>query len=109
MAEHPDPPQPNPRRLKRGSFIPRAETLALPKISDNPINGLGETTVRRASPFFWHPPDQHPCRGRDTWQSEDPVIYRERAPGIITHGYSDVTETAIALVQRRLSDQEWYR
>jgi epoxyqueuosine reductase QueG len=30
------------------------------KISGNPINGLGETTQRRPSPFFWHPPDQHP-------------------------------------------------
>jgi epoxyqueuosine reductase QueG len=30
------------------------------KVSGNPINGLGETTPRRPSPFFWHPPDQHP-------------------------------------------------
>lgn len=60
MAEHSDPPQPNPRRPKRGSFVPREETLALLKVSGNPINGLGETTTRRASPFFWHPPDQHP-------------------------------------------------
>jgi ferredoxin len=29
-------------------------------VSGNPINGLGETEPRRASPFFWHPPDQHP-------------------------------------------------
>ncbi len=30
------------------------------KVSGNPINGLGETTPRRPSPFFWHPPDRHP-------------------------------------------------
>lgn len=28
--------------------------------SGNVINGLGERTQRRASPFFWHPPEQHP-------------------------------------------------
>ena len=50
----------NPRRPKRGSYKPRAETLALLKVSGNLINGLGETTPRRPSPFFWHPPDQHP-------------------------------------------------
>ena len=54
------PEQVNPRRPKRESYRPKAETLALLKVSGNPINGLGETTVRRASPFFWHPPDQHP-------------------------------------------------
>jgi epoxyqueuosine reductase QueG len=30
------------------------------KVSGNPVNGLGETTERRPSPFFWHPPDLHP-------------------------------------------------
>ena len=30
----------------------------LPEISGNEINGLGEESVRRASPFFWHPPDR---------------------------------------------------
>src|ERR1700744_65339 len=52
--------QVNPRRPKRGSYKPRPETVALLKVSGNPINGLGETTQRRPSPFFWHPPDQHP-------------------------------------------------
>lgn len=50
----------NPRRPKRGSYTPKPETLALLKVSGNPINGLGETEPRRPSPFFWHPPDQHP-------------------------------------------------
>jgi epoxyqueuosine reductase len=52
--------QVNPRRPKRGNYTPKAETLALLKVSGNPINGLGEATPRRPSPFFWHPPDQHP-------------------------------------------------
>jgi len=52
--------QVNPRRPKRGSYKPKAETLALLKVSGNPINGLGETAPRRPSPFFWHPADQHP-------------------------------------------------
>jgi Pyruvate/2-oxoacid:ferredoxin oxidoreductase delta subunit len=53
-------PSTNPRRPRRGSYKPRPETLALLKVSGNPINGLGETEPRKASPFFWHPPDQHP-------------------------------------------------
>lgn len=31
-------------------------TDAFPPVSGNTINGLGETEVRRPSPFFWHPP-----------------------------------------------------
>lgn len=54
------PDQPNPRRPKRHSYSPKAETLALLKVSGNPINGLGETAPRRPSPLFWHPPDRHP-------------------------------------------------
>jgi len=52
--------QTNPRRPKRHTYSPKTETLALLKVSGNPINGLGEATPRRPSPFFWHPPDQHP-------------------------------------------------
>ena len=51
-------PESRPRKAK--SYIPRPETLALLKVSGNPINGQGETAPRRASPFFWHPPEQHP-------------------------------------------------
>src|ERR1700689_5673490 len=54
------PDEPNPRRPKRNHYTPNPETLAMLKVSGNPINGLGETTPRRPSPFFWHPPDQHP-------------------------------------------------
>ena len=41
-------------------YVPKPETLKLLRVSGNPINGLGETAPRRPSPFFWHPPDQHP-------------------------------------------------
>jgi epoxyqueuosine reductase len=50
----------NPRRPKRGTWTPQPETLALLRSSGNVINGVGESTTRRPSPFFWHPPDQHP-------------------------------------------------
>jgi epoxyqueuosine reductase len=50
----------NPRRPRRNSYQAKPETLALLKVSGNPINGLGETEPRRPSPFFWHPPDKHP-------------------------------------------------
>jgi epoxyqueuosine reductase len=50
----------NPRRPKRGTWTPRPETTALLRVSGNSINGVGETTPRRPSPFFWHSPDQHP-------------------------------------------------
>jgi epoxyqueuosine reductase len=54
-------PEPsNPRRPRRGTWQPKAETTALLRVSGNPINGVGETSLRRPSPFFWHPPDQHP-------------------------------------------------
>src|SRR5436305_7539687 len=52
--------EPNPRRLKRDQYSPKPATLALLIVSGNPINGLGEKEQRRPSPFFWHPPDQHP-------------------------------------------------
>jgi epoxyqueuosine reductase len=45
---------------KRKKFQPKPETLALLRVSGNPINGLGETEVHRPRPFFWHPPSMHP-------------------------------------------------
>jgi len=50
----------NPRRPKRGTWTPQPETMALLRVSGNSINGVGETAPRRPSPFFWHPPEQHP-------------------------------------------------
>jgi epoxyqueuosine reductase len=45
---------------RRKKFQPKPETLALLRVSGNPINGLGETEVHRPRPFFWHPPTLHP-------------------------------------------------
>jgi len=67
----------NPRRPARGTYHPRPETLAKLRVSGNTINGVGETAVRRPSPFFWHTPDKHP------W-GELQVVAREssrRCPG----------------------------
>ena len=59
MPELHDPSQADPVRPQRERYSPKPETLALLKVAGNPINGLGETTPRKASPFFWHSPDQH--------------------------------------------------
>jgi uncharacterized peroxidase-related enzyme len=37
--------------------------------------------------------------GLGTWAPEDPAIYRARAAEIVEHGYTGVTEAAVALVQ----------
>lgn len=50
----------NPRRHRRRTWKAKPETIELLRVSGNSINGMGETTPRRAFPFFWHPPDQHP-------------------------------------------------
>lgn len=50
----------NPRRPRKGTWKAKPETVALLRVSGNAINGVGETAPRRPSPFFWHPPDQHP-------------------------------------------------
>jgi epoxyqueuosine reductase len=47
-------------KQKREAYQPKPQILALLKVSGNQINGLGETELRPPSPFFWHPPDQHP-------------------------------------------------
>jgi uncharacterized peroxidase-related enzyme len=36
--------------------------------------------------------------GLDTWAPQDPAIYRERAAKVVEHGYTGVTEAAIATV-----------
>ncbi len=44
---------------KKAPYRPKSIFLeAFPGVSGNTVNGLGETQVRRASPFFWHPPDR---------------------------------------------------
>jgi len=60
MSQQPNPAQASPGPQRRERYSPKPETLALLKVSGNPINGLGETIQRRPSPFFWHPPTLHP-------------------------------------------------
>ena len=38
--------------------------------------------------------------GLDTWAPQDPSMYRQRAALIVEHGYTGVTEAAIATMQR---------
>jgi uncharacterized peroxidase-related enzyme len=38
--------------------------------------------------------------GLDTWAPQDPAIYRVRAAEIVEHGYTGVTEAAIAAMER---------
>jgi len=38
--------------------------------------------------------------GLGTWAPQDPAIYRQRAAQIVEHGYTGVTEAAIATMQR---------
>lgn len=52
--------QPAITRRERRRYTPKPEVASLLKVSGNPINGLGETEVRRPSPHFWHPPELHP-------------------------------------------------
>ena len=46
------PDEPNPRRPKREQYRPKAETLALLKVSGNPINGLGRNDATQAVAFL---------------------------------------------------------
>ena len=44
---------------KSAAYTPNPIFLdAFPDASGNTVNGRGETEYRRASPFFWHPPDK---------------------------------------------------
>ena len=108
MAEDPDPPQPNPRRLSAEVSFPEQRLSPFRRFPIIPSMDWGRRRRAEHRRFSGIPPiNIHVEDGYLAVRGSS--VYRERAPGIITHGYSDVTETAIALVQRRLSDQEWYR
>jgi len=53
----------------------------LPEVSGNEINGLNETEVRKALPFFWHPHDQHEFGELAT----EVVNIQRRSPEITEH------------------------
>lgn len=56
-------------------------TEAMPDISGNTVNGLGESVKRQASPFFWHPP------ARQTHGELQKVVtdYQHRSPAVSEH------------------------
>jgi epoxyqueuosine reductase len=96
----------NPRRPRRGSYKPMPETLALLKVSGNPINGLGETALRRPSPFFWHPPDKHPYGELQTVARTS----SRKCPGsaqAFVAAYTHPELIPVAAVRRRASPEEF--
>ncbi len=56
-------------------------TDAMPAVSGNTVNGLGEKTPRPASPFFWHPPE------KQTHGELQKIVtdYQHRSPEVSTH------------------------
>lgn len=56
-------------------------TDAMPDISGNTVNGLGESEKRQASPFFWHPP------ARQTHGELQKLVtdYQHRSPEVSKH------------------------
>lgn len=52
-----------------------------PNTSGNKINGLGETKIRSASPFFWHPHEKHEFGELQT----EVVNIQRRCPEIVEH------------------------
>ena len=53
-------------------------TSLFPATSGNAINGLGETEIRRPSPFFWHPVNMHDFGALQT----EVINYHRRSPEI---------------------------
>jgi ferredoxin len=106
MGDEAKPASGNPRRPRRNSYQPRPETLALLKVSGNPINGLGETEPRRPSPFFWHPPDKHPY-------GELQVVARtssRKCPGsaqVFAAAYTHPELAPVADVRRKATPEEF--
>jgi len=65
-------------------YTPDPEQMALvPERSGNAINGLGETTFRRASPVYWRDPDSLDHGALQRWfytrQPDNPLIQEARA------------------------------
>lgn len=64
---------------KKATYQPKSVfTEAFPEISGNAVNGCGETQIRQASPFFWHPP------GRQTHSDLQAAVlaYHQQSPEI---------------------------
>ena len=79
----------------------------LPEASGNEVNGLGDSRIRRPSPFFWHPKDKHEFGELQT----EVVEIQRRSPAIIAHYSQDAARGPKAIEkadkQVEKSPQEW--
>ena len=67
-------------REAKGKFVSRPEVLAaLPDVSGNAINGLGEGAARRATPVMWHNPDIIAHGRLQTWYQSQAAAPGARA------------------------------
>ncbi|MGY8795086.1 MAG: 4Fe-4S dicluster domain-containing protein [Woeseiales bacterium] len=58
-------------KKQRKSFDPSPEQQALlPDVSGNSLNGVGEKSVRRPTPVYWHKPDTIPHGSAQAWMTE---------------------------------------
>lgn len=79
----------------------------LPNASGNDVNGLGESRIRRPSPFFWHPKDKHQFGQLQT----EVIGIQRRSPAITVHYSHDAprgpkaVKKADRIVER--SPEEW--
>ena len=102
---------PRHRKVSYQHYEALPEQMALwPDVSGNNINGLGETTIRRPSPIYWHDPDATPHGHLQDWMreysSKFPVegrdeIYARRA------AVAARKPVPIASDSRRLDPADW--
>ena len=68
--------------MSRKPFVPDSRfTKLFPDVSGNTVNGLGETEIRRPSPFFWHPPSKHKFGALQ----KEVIDYQRVSPAIREH------------------------
>ena len=82
-------------------------TELFPGISGNQVNGLGEETLRRPAPFFWHKPDLHPFGGlqqRVTDYHRRSADVRETYSGDADRGPRRIEKASVSIER---SDREW--
>jgi ferredoxin len=89
-------------RKPKPPFVPCAEQRALwPEVSGNTINGVGETTVRRPSPIYWHDPAVTPHGALQVWMMDqglkEPALHaqRERRAKVIGREPAPIAETRV--------------
>ena len=59
-----------PKKTEK-SFEPSSEQQALlPEVSGNTLNGVGEKSLRRPTPVYWHKPDTIPHGPAQVWMTE---------------------------------------